>query len=75
MKYFKTILIFLIITSCSFNTNSDYWTENNVEKTRNLKKLNTILKNIDDITAMSLEEYKIYIDDKTRKSKYPNIDK
>jgi len=39
------------------------------------KKLNEILKKADDITSMTLEEYEIYIDDYTKKSKYPDISK
>ena len=34
-----------------------------------------ILKKSDDITKMTLEEYEIYIDDYTKKSKYPDISK
>ena len=37
--------------------------------------LNEILKKADDITSMTLEEYEIYIDDYTKKSKYPDISK
>ena len=39
------------------------------------KKIVEILNKVDDITAMTEEEYKIYIDDYTKKSKYPNISK
>ena len=42
-------------------------------KNENMKKLSKILKKTEDITAMTLEEYKIYIDDHTKKSKYPDI--
>ena len=37
------------------------------------KKLSKILKKTDDITTMTFEEYEIYIDDYTKKSKYPDI--
>ena len=40
---------------------------------RQKKKLSKILKKTDDITTMTLEEYEIYIDDYTKKSKYPDI--
>ena len=40
-----------------------------------MKKINEILKKSDDITKMTLEEYEIYIDDYTKKSKYPDISK
>ena len=40
---------------------------------RQKKKLSKVLKKTDDITTMTLEEYEIYIDDYTKKSKYPDI--
>ena len=40
---------------------------------RQKKKLSKIFKKADDITTMTLEEYEIYIDDHTKKSKYPDI--
>ena len=46
-----------------------------IEIKNNQKKLNQILKKSDDITSMTLEEYEIYIDDYTKKSKYPDISK
>ena len=39
------------------------------------KKLSKILKKADDITTMTPSEYEIYIDDYTKKSKYPDISK
>ena len=73
----KFILIFfpLILASCSLNKDSQYWTENSIESKTNQKKLSQILKKVDDITSMTLEEYEIYIDDYTKKSKYPDISK
>ena len=37
------------------------------------KNLLEIIKKSKDITKMTLEEYKIYIDDYSKKSKYPDI--
>ena len=75
MNYFKSLLICLIFSNCSLNKDSQYWTENPIERKNNQKKLNEILKKADDITTMSLVEYEIYIDDYTKKSKYPDISK
>ena len=47
--------------------------ELNTKRKENEKKLSKILKKSDDITTLTLEEYKIYIDDHTKKSKYPDI--
>ena len=75
MRSFFIIFFSLIISNCSFNKDSQYWTENSIESKTNQKKLNEILKKADDITSMTLEEYEIYIDDYTKKSKYPDISK
>ena len=75
MKKFIIIFFSLILANCSLNKDSQYWTENSIENKNNQKKLNEILKKSDDITSMTLEEYEIYIDDYTKKSKYPDISK
>ena len=73
MNLIVSIVLLLFLTNCSFNKDSKYWTEDVVERNKNKKKLSKILKKSEDITTMSLEEYKIYIDDYTKKSKYPDI--
>ena len=75
MRKFIIIFISLILANCSLNKDSQYWTENSIESKTNQKKLNEILKKSDDITSMPLKEYEIYIDDYTKKSKYPDISK
>ena len=75
MKNFLIIVFSLILANCSLNKDSEYWTENSIESKSNKKKLNEILKKADDITSMTVEEYEIYIDDYTKKSKYPDISK
>ena len=75
MRKFIIIFFSLIVASCSLNEDSKYWTENSIENKTNQKKLNKILKKSNDITSMTLEEYEIYIDDYTKKSKYPDISK
>jgi hypothetical protein len=73
MKFFLISFIILLLNNCSLNKDSKYWTEDIVKKKDDQKKLSKILKKSDDITAMTLEEYEIYIDDYTKKSKYPDI--
>ena len=74
MKYL--LIIFLIfLCNCSLNKDSQYWTEHPAESKKKQKKITEILKKSDDITKMTLEEYEIYIDDYTKKSKYPDISK
>ena len=75
MKFTFILSLFFILSNCSLNTDSKYWTEDVEKRKENQKKLSKILKKTDDITTMTLEEYKIYIDDHTKKSKYPDISK
>ena len=67
------ILTLLLLNNCSLNQDSKYWTEDVEKRKETKKKLSKILKKSDDITTMTLEEYEIYIDDYTKKSKYPDI--
>ena len=73
MKRVNLILILIIFQSCSFNNDSVYWNEHNKKKVKEQKKLAKIIEKSKDITLMSLDEYKIYIDDYIKKSKYPDI--
>ncbi len=73
MKFIKIFLILIFLQSCSLNNDSKYWNEQNKKKIAKQKDLLEIIKKSNDITKMSLDEYKIYIDDYTKKSKYPDI--
>ena len=73
MKFTFILSLLFILTNCSLNKDSKYWTEDEEKRIETQKKLSKILKKTDDITTMTLEEYKIYIDDHTKKSKYPDI--
>ena len=75
MKIILILLISLFLSNCSLNKDSKYWREDVIKKENNQKELKKILKKSDDITTMTLEEYKIYIDDHTKKSKYPDLSK
>jgi len=73
MKLVFIFFIILFLTNCSLNKDSKYWTEDVVKKSEDQKKLSVVLKKPEDITSMTFEEYEIYIDDYTKKSKYPDI--
>ena len=73
MKFTFILFLLFILNNCSLNQDSKYWTEDVEKREENEKKLSKILKKTDDITTMTLEEYTIYIDDHTKKSKYPDI--
>jgi hypothetical protein len=73
MKFSFILSLLFILSNCSLNKDSKYWTEDVEKRKETQKKLSKILKKTKDITTMTLEEYKIYIDDHTKKSKYPDI--
>jgi hypothetical protein len=73
MKLAFIFFIILFLTNCSLNKDSKYWTEDVVKKSKDQRKISKVLKKSDDITNMTYDEYKIYIDDYTKKSKYPDI--
>ena len=73
MKLTITFIIFLFLNNCSLSKDSKYWTEDVFKRDEDQKKLSEILNKSEDITTMTLQEYEIYIDDYTKKSKYPDI--
>ena len=73
MKLTFILSLLFILSNCSLNKDSKYWTDDVEKRKETQKKLSEILKKTDDITTMTLDEYKIYIDDYTKKSKYPDI--
>jgi len=75
MKKILILILFLFNSNCSLNNDSKYWSEDNIKRIDEEKKLLEILKKSNDITKMSFREYEIYIDDYTKKSKYPDINK
>ena len=75
MRLIFCFFLLLFISNCSLNKDSQYWTEDNIKKKDEQKNLSKILEKSKDITSMTLEEYKIYIEDYTKKSKYPDISK
>ena len=75
MRLILSLFLLLFLNNCSLSKDSQYWTEDTIKKKDDQKKLSKILKKSKDITTMTLEEYKIYIEDYTKKSNYPDISK
>ena len=73
MKLIIILVLCLFISNCSLNKDSKYWTEDVDKRNEDQRKLSEIIKKSEDITTMTLQEYEIYIDDYTKKSKYPDI--
>ena len=61
------------ISNCSLNQDSKYWTEDSIKKKVDNQKLIKIIEKSNDIRLMSVDEYKIYVDDYIKKSKFPEI--
>ena len=66
-------LTLLLLNNCSLNQDSKYWTEDSIKKKVDNQKLIKIIEKSNDIRLMSVDEYKIYIDDYIKKSKFPDI--
>ena len=75
MKYFLILILILFLNNCSLNKDSKYWTDESIKSKDNDKVLSQVLKKPKDITTMSISEYEIFIDEYTKKSKYPDISK
>ena len=75
MRLILSLFLLLFLNNCSLYKDSEYWTEDSIKKENEQKKISKILKKSKDITTMTLEEYKIYIEDHTKKSNYPDISK
>ena len=73
MKLTLILIIFLLLNNCSLNKDFKYWTEDVEKRDENQKQISEVLKKSEDITTMTLKEFEIYIDDYTKKSKYPDI--
>ena len=73
MKLLSYIVILIVISGCSLNKDSAYWTEDSIKKKADNIKLIKIIEKSNDIRSMTVEEYEIYIDDYIKKSKYPDI--
>ena len=75
MKKFFFLTLILILSNCSLSKDSKYWNEDGKKYKQEQKELAQILKKTEDITEMTVTEYKFYIDDISKKSKYPDITK
>ena len=75
MRVILSLFLLIFLNNCSLNKDSQYWTVDTIKKEKDQEKLSEILKKSKDIMSMTLEEYKIYIDDHTKKSNYPDISK
>ena len=73
MRILLYFVLAIVVSNCSFNQDSKYWTEDSIKKKVDNQKLIKIIEKSNDIRLMSVDEYKIYIDDYIKKSKFPDI--
>ena len=73
MKFLIILLFFIFLNNCSLNKDSKFWNKDIRKKIDNIEITSEIIKKSEDIKNMNRDEYKIYIDDHIKKSKYPNI--
>ncbi|MDC1155030.1 hypothetical protein OAT07_02260 [Candidatus Pelagibacter sp.] len=68
-------MISLILTNCSLNKNSKFWTEDNIKKISFQKEMNKILKKTNNPLLMTFNEYEIFLNEYVKDNNYPDINK
>lgn len=75
MKIIYLLTIIPILTNCSLNKNSKFWTEDNIKKISLEKKIEKILRKSNNPLLMTFDEYKIFLNEYVKKKEYPDINK
>ena len=75
MKFLSYIFVIIFLSNCSLNKNSNFWTEESINKSTLNNHLKKILDKSDNIMKMSFNEYEIFVNDYIKKSNYPVISK
>ena len=75
MRITSLLVCLSLLSNCSLNEDSQFWTEDTIKKNADKNEILRTLNKFDDIKLMSLDEYKIYIEDYTKRSNYPDINK
>ena len=75
MRIILLLTFLLLLNNCSLNNDSVFWTDKTSKKNDEKNKFLLILNKSNDITSMSFDEYKIYVEDYLKSSNYPDINK
>ena len=75
MKKSYLFLYLILLSNCSFNENSKFWTEDVIVKKNYENQLNKILDKSNNLMSLTINEFKIYINEYNNKSKYPDLNK
>jgi hypothetical protein len=73
MKLVYILSVLMLLSNCSLNSDSKFWSEDLSNKNKSKKKITNVPKNISFSTKMSFDEFNNYIDGYVKKSKYPDI--
>ncbi len=66
-------VLFILTTACSFNKDSRYWSEDNIKRVNDEIKFKKITDKSDNIFSMTFNEYKIFLENYTKNTKYPEV--
>ena len=72
MKYLSIMLI-LILTSCSLNKDSTYWNEDSFKNSIQSNKPSKISNINTNFRTMTFEEFDFFLQDYSEKADYPEI--
>tara|TARA_B100000035_G_C20736780_1_gene437988 strand:- start:60 stop:287 length:228 start_codon:yes stop_codon:yes gene_type:complete len=75
MKKSYLFLYLILLSNCSFNENSKFWTEDVIVKKNYENQLNKILDKSNNLMSLTINEFEIYINEYNNKSKYPDLNK
>ena len=67
------LLSILLLSNCVQNNDSNLIGKDLIDENKNQKDLSYMTKILSFSTEMTFNEFQIYIDEYTKKSKYPNI--
>jgi len=69
------LLSILLLSNCVQNNDSNLIGKDLIDENKNQKDLSYMTKTLSFSTEMTFNEFQIYIDEYTKKSKYPNINR
>ena len=75
MKYLMVPFFIFFLSNCSFYNDSNFWSEDVIEKKKIKKDLDKVLEKSKDLMSLSFNEYKIYINEYSEKGNYPEMNK
>ena len=75
MRYLMVPFFIFFLSNYSFYNDSNFWSEDVIEKKKIKKDLDKVLEKSKDLMSLSFNEYKIYINEYSEKGNYPEMNK